>query len=102
LREDPNRWKKLTAPSWPPEGAPGLARRSDQRFASVPADGAQEDAEHGARDARVVLQVRSQALRDRENPLPCGEVRQDVVGEVSCHLAHATCVTRGVDAPALA
>ena len=40
--------------------------------------------EHVVRvNARVVLQVRPYALRDRENPLACGEARQHVVGEAS-------------------
>jgi hypothetical protein len=84
------------------------ARRSGTRASERRPDRAQEDAEHGTRDAHVVVQVRTEALRHREHPLPCGDVRQHVVGEVSRDLARGThrrwvaCVTGGADAPALA
>jgi hypothetical protein len=68
----------------------------------VPANRAQQDLEYGAGDAHVVVEVGTEAFRDREHPLPYGNVRQHVVGEVGGDLAHAAGVTGGAYASALA
>ena len=66
------------------------------------ADGAQQDAEHVAGEARVVGQEGADPLRQGEYPLADGQRRQDVVGEVGGHLHHAAGVAGGADAAALA
>ena len=68
MSADPNRCRKDTAPSRASWGAPGQADRSDQRFASVPADCAQEGTarsvvlQDGAGDVRIVVEIGAQAL----------------------------------------
>ena len=79
----------------------GVRRCSRARAPERGANRAQQDLEHGAGDAHVVVEVRTQALGDREHPLPCGDVWQHVVGEVSGDLAHAPGVARRADASAL-
>ena len=66
------------------------------------AAGAQQDAEHGAGEVRVVGQEGADPRRQGEHPLADGQRRQDVVGEVGGHLHHAACVAGRADAAALA
>jgi hypothetical protein len=49
-----------------------------------------------------VEEIRTEALWDRQHPLPRGDVWQHVVGEVGGDLAHAPGIARRADAPALA
>jgi hypothetical protein len=49
-----------------------------------------------------VMQKRSEAFGDREDPLPGGEMGQHVVREMGGELRHAARVAGGADAPALA
>jgi hypothetical protein len=80
----------------------GVRRRSWARAPERGANRAQQDLEYGAGDAHVVVKVRTQALGDREHPLPCGHVWQHVVGEVRRDLAHAPGVAGRAYASALA
>lgn len=66
------------------------------------ADGAEQDPEHGTGEGGVVMEERSDALRDGEHPLADRERRQYVVGEVGGDLDHAPGVAGGADAAALA
>jgi hypothetical protein len=63
---------------------------------------AQEDLEHVTGDSHVVVEVGTQALWDGKNPLPCGHMRQHMVGEVRGDLAHAPGVAGRAYAAALA
>jgi hypothetical protein len=78
-------------------------------------DRAQQDLEDGPCDFRVVMQERTEALRDREDPLTGGEVGQHMVGQTGGELGpgsprnvccvgwgHAAGVAGGADAPTLA
>jgi hypothetical protein len=80
----------------------GVRRRSWARAPERGANRTQQDLEHGAGDAHVVMEVRTEALGEREHPLPCGHVWQHVVGEVGGNLAHAASVAGRADASALA
>jgi hypothetical protein len=62
---------------------------------------AQQDLEYRAGDAHVVVEIRTEALWDRQHPLPRGDVWQHVVGEVGSDLAHAAGVARRAYASAL-
>ena len=62
---------------------------------------AKEDLEDAARDLGVAVEIRSQALRDREHPLPDREPGQDSISEVSGDLRHPARVAGGAHAPAL-
>jgi hypothetical protein len=103
LRDEPKRWRKLTAPSCAPGGAPGLVRRSDQRFASVPARGqvgqdvVGEVGSHLSHPARVTR---------RAHPPPlAGEGDQALVAAiVATHLRRVprACEAVGKDAAAQA
>jgi hypothetical protein len=66
------------------------------------ANRAQEDLEHGTGDPHIVVEVGTQALWHGKNPLPCGHMRQHVVGEVRGDLAHTPGVAGGAYAAALA
>jgi hypothetical protein len=66
------------------------------------ADGAEQDAQHVAGQARVVGQEGADPLRQGEHPLAERQRRQDVVGQVGGHLHHAAGVAGGADAAALA
>jgi len=66
------------------------------------ADGAPQDAEHVAGEARVVGQEGADPLRQGAHPLAERQRRQDVVAEVGGHLHDAARVAGGADAAALA
>jgi len=66
------------------------------------ADGAEQDAQHGAVEGGIVRQERAQALRQREDPLAHGQGRQDVIVEVGGDLHPAAGVAGGADAAPLA
>ena len=66
------------------------------------ADGAEQDAEHGAGERGVAGQEGAQALRHGEHPLADGHWGQDVVGQVGGDLDHAAGVAGGTDAATLA
>ena len=62
----------------------------------------QEDLEHGTGDPHIVVEVGTQPLWHGKNPLPCGHMRQHMVGEVRGDLAHTPGVAGGANAAALA
>lgn len=79
-------------------GARGCCRaRAPERSSNR----AQEDLEHGTGDPYIVVQVGTQALWHGKNPLPCGHMRQHVVGEMRGDLAHPAGVAGGANAAAL-
>ena len=80
----------------------GVGWRFRARVPECHANRPQQDLEHRAGDAHVVVEVRAPALGDRGDPLACGDVRQHVVGEVRGDLAHAPRVAGRADAPAIA
>lgn len=53
----------------------GARRRSWARATERRANRAQQDLEYGAGDAHVVVEIRTEALWDRQHPLPRGNVR---------------------------
>ena len=74
----------VTLPLRPPDQA------SPRRAPSLPAeDGAQEDAQHRARQARVEGELVAHRHRHGEDPLADGHGRQDAIDEVGSELAHA-------------
>jgi hypothetical protein len=66
------------------------------------ADGAEQDAEHGAGKGRIAGQKRTQPLRQREHPLAERHGRQDRIAEVRRYLDHAPSVAGRADTAALA
>jgi hypothetical protein len=81
---------------------PGVGRSGWAGVAERGADGAEQDAQHVAGEARVMRQEGADPLRQGEHPLADGQRRQDVVGEVGGHLDHAAGIAGGADAAALA
>jgi len=55
-------------------------------------DGTDEDAQDGAGDVRVVVQVGTQPLGKAQHPLADGKVGQHVIRDVGGDLGHAACV----------
>jgi hypothetical protein len=78
----------------------GVRRRSRAGAPERRANRAQQDPEHRAGDAHVMVEVRTQALRHGEHALTSR--RQHVVGQMGSDLAHAPGVARRADASALA
>ncbi len=62
----------------------------------------EENAEHSTRHLGALVQEGPKPLGHGEHPLPDGEVRDHLVGQVRRHLRHAPCVTGGADPPTLA
>jgi hypothetical protein len=80
----------------------GIARCRRAGAAERGADGAEQDAEHVAGQARIAGQEGADSLRQGQDPLADGEWRQDVIGQVGGHFHHAAGVAGGADAAALA
>jgi hypothetical protein len=80
----------------------GVGGRTGTRATDGGADRAQEDPEDGACDVRVVMQEGTQALGEREDPLPRRKMRQHVIREVRGEFRHAARVAGGADSSALA
>jgi hypothetical protein len=94
LRLEPKRWMKATAPS-------RVARTRAVRAQAL-LHGAQEQAQSSTLKFGVALQKIAQPLRQREDPLPQRQVRQDVIGEMRRRRHHTPGVARWAHAPALA
>ena len=98
LRASPKRCTKVTAPHWPRADAPLLARATPQRRE----DRAHEDAQHGARERRVVGEAVAEGERQREHPLADRDLGQHAVHQVRGRVGHAPAAAGRAEAAALA
>ena len=81
-RRDPKRWTAVTAGPTAHEAAPG-------RLLAQPAeDGAQEDAQHRARQCRVEGELIAHGHWHGEHPLADRHVREDAIDQLRGELAH--------------
>jgi hypothetical protein len=82
-----------------------VANRSQRARACVTQRGPEcpeEDTQHPTRHLVRLVQEGSEPLGYGEHPLPHGEVRDHLVGQVGRHLRHAPCVAGGTDPPSFA
>ena len=92
--DPPKRWRTATPPPRPPHAA--LTRPGPQ----VALDGAVQDARHRPTQVVAPGQQVPQPVRERQHPLPHGDIRQHVVHQVRGAFGHpAAAATRTEAAP---